>query len=156
MFCLLLDSIFNCSIYWCDMPTCLQASFNIREWVCARGRKSMAGNSHFECCEQPKKEHTTPHVTLLLNFQNELWVPYRNSAAKFKIRTRPLYRGPPRYQNRPATVPMSVANSQKKMKSPHIVHSKACCTTKTGMFCGDVDCKISRSEPGRSFGYHNC
>ena len=41
MSCLLLHTCFNCSLCWCDMPTCLQASSNICVCVCERERQSM-------------------------------------------------------------------------------------------------------------------
>ena len=39
MSCLLLHTFFNCSICWCDMPTCLQASSNICVCVCVCERE---------------------------------------------------------------------------------------------------------------------
>ena len=95
-----------------------------------------------------KKGKIPKHVTLFLNLQKILGAPYRNATAKFKIQSGPLERGHPRYQSRPESVTLSVANSRTKMKSPHIVHPNACCT-QAGLRCGDLDRRISRSDPGR-------
>jgi len=74
----------------------------------------MAGNGYFECCEQQKKEKIPKHVTLFSALHKKVAAPYRNSTAKFKIRARPFQRGHSRYQSRPESVTLSVANSKKK------------------------------------------
>ena len=67
-----------------------------------------------------KKDKSPKHVTLFSDLRKELWAPYRNSTAKFKIRTRLFQGGHPRYQSRPATVTLSVANSKNKYEiTPH-------------------------------------
>ena len=49
MSCLLLHTCFNCSICWCDMPTCLQASSNICVCVCVCVRESMCAFGVCKC-----------------------------------------------------------------------------------------------------------
>jgi len=70
-----------------------------------------------------KTEQITLHVTLFLNLHKKLAAPYRNTTAKFKIRTWPFKHGHPCYQSRPESVTLSVANSKKKERSQNTLHS---------------------------------
>ena len=96
-----------------------------------------------------KTEQITLHATLFLNLHTELGVPYRISISKFKIRARPFERGHPRYQSRPKSVTLSVANSQKKEKSPNTLHSCQICK-KNYRRNIEMQQRNSRSERGRS------
>ena len=105
------------------------AKFKIRSRPMERGHpryQSRPESVPLSVANSQKKGKIPKHVTLFLNLQKILGAPYRNATAKFKIQSGLLERGHPRYQCRPESVTLSVANSRTKMKSPHIVHPKAC------------------------------
>ena len=124
-------------------------------WVCVCVKEKEYGRQRLLWVLRTvkKRKHHPTRYTL---FEFAKWVmdAIQKFTSEIQDRNKAALTWPPSLSESAINGPFECCEQPKKIKSPHILHSKACCT-KTGISCCDVDCKISRSDPGRSFGNHN-